>query len=90
MGANCVSEDSSGCAAQTRQNWDNVMRKLAHKEAKTEIPLIADGTNDSTIAKTLRSKTFFVAKVASRVEFIFFLTSQSVLTACLLACAVQH
>ena len=63
MGNSCVSEDPSvGCAAVTRQNWDNVMRKLAYREGEAEMPTIADGTNDSTIAKTLRSKTFFVAK----------------------------
>jgi len=38
------------------------MRKLATREGEAEMPTIADGTNDSTIAKTLRSKTFFVAK----------------------------
>jgi hypothetical protein len=38
------------------------MRKLATSEGEAEMPTIADGTNDSTIAKTLRSKTFFVAK----------------------------
>jgi len=59
---NCVeTETGVGCAAQTRQNWDDVIRRITQKNGQPELTT-ADGKSDSAISKTIRGKTFFVAK----------------------------